>query len=174
MSTTVHLALQTHTGFTTHVKRPNTLGAIHLMTRKAHQVDVPLIDVNLDMTWRLGRVAVEQDLMFATNLANGFHILNNANFVIDRHDGNQNRIGTNRGTQRVQVEQTIFLNIQVRHFEAFAFQMTHGVQNSLMFGLHRNQVTTFVFVKVSRAFKRQIVGFSRSRRPHDLTGIRTD
>ena len=56
-------------------------------------------------------INVEDDALLAANRANGRYVLNDANFVVDEHDADQNGIGAQSGFEHIEVEQAVFLDI---------------------------------------------------------------
>ena len=174
VAATVNLGFETHAGLTAHVKRTDSLGAVDLVTGKAHQIHLQLLHIKIHLPYGLRRVAVEDHALAAAEFADRGNVLNHADFVVDAHHGHQRRIRTNRGFEGLQVEKPVFLHVHIRHFKAFFFEVPHGIQNRLMFGFDRNKVLTLVLIKVRRPLHCQVVGFRRARRPHDLAGIGID
>ena len=54
---------------------------------------------------------MKDDALLAANGANGSYVLNDANFVVDEHDADQNGIGAQSCLENIKVEQAVFLDI---------------------------------------------------------------
>ncbi len=52
----------------------------------------------------------------------------------------QDGVGPDRGLEHVEVEQAVFLHVEVGHLEALALELAHGVEHGLVLGLDRDQV----------------------------------
>jgi hypothetical protein len=74
----------------------------------------------------------------------------------------------------VQVQQAVFLHVEVGDLEALALQLAHGVQHRLVLGLDRDQVLAARLVEVRGALDGQVVRFGRARRPDDLARVGAD
>ncbi len=83
----------------------------------------------------LGRVHVEDDALLAAQRADGGDVLDHADFVVHEHHADQDGVGADGGLEHVQVQQAVFLHVQVGDFKALALQLTHGVQHGLVLGL---------------------------------------
>ena len=170
----VHLRFQADARLTTHVQSANALGAVGLVRGQAHQVDGQLGHVDVDLAGGLGRVDVEDDALFTAQCADGWDVLDHANFVVHEHDRDQYGVGTDGGLEHVHVQQTVFFDVQVGGLKALTLQLTHGVQHSLVLGLDRDDVLAARLVEVRCALEGQVVGFSRAGCPDDFTRIGTD
>ena len=67
-----------------------------------------------------------------------FDVLNDADFIVDGHHGNQGSIRTHGFGQSVEVQKSALADVHVCHFKAFAFKFSHGVQHGFVFGLYRD------------------------------------
>ena len=79
-----------------------------------------------------------------------------------------------RGLEHVEVDQTVVLHIQIRDFEAFAFEFAAGVEHGLVLGLHRDDVLALALVEVRRALDGQVVRLRGARGPDDFARIGID
>ena len=93
----------TGTRFTANVKSTHTFRSVKLVSRKAHQVDFEFFHVQRNLAGGLSGVDVEQDSAFAAHFTDFFDVLNNADFVVDGHHGNQSCIRTHGFSQSVEV-----------------------------------------------------------------------
>jgi len=114
---------------------------------------------------------MEDDALVSANLANLGDRLDHADFVVNEHDRNQNRVRAQRGLEHFEIKQTVFLNIEIRDFESLALQFAAGVQNGFVLGLDGDEMLALARVEVRRAFQREIVRFGRAGGPHDFLGI---
>jgi len=144
------------------------------VARKTHQVDVPFVDVDLDVARRLRSVAMEEDFVFSADAADFDEVLHDADLIVHRHDGDEDRVGPDRGLELFEIEKPVFLDVKVGDFKPFRLEMAHRVENRLVFGLHRNEVTALFLVEVRNPLEGEIVGLGRARRPDDFARIGAD
>ena len=170
----VHLRLDPHPGLPPHVERADALGAVGLVRGQAHQVDRQLGQVDLHLAGGLRRVDVEDDAALAAERADRRDVLDHADLVVHEHHRDQDRVGPQRRLQRLEVEQAVFLDVEVGHLEALALELAHRVEHRLVLGLDRDQVLALGLVELGRALERQVVGLGRARGPDDLARVGAD
>ena len=170
----VNLGLNAHARLAANVESADALGAVYLVRGQAHQIDLKLLRVDDELARRLRCVAVKEHAAFAANIADGFDVLHNADFVIDGHHGHERRIRADGCLEVFEVDEAIFLHIEVGDFIPFGFKMAHAVQNSLVFRLDRDEVLALVAIEMRRALNGEVVGFGCARREHDFAGIGVD
>ena len=69
------------------------------------------------------------------------HRLNDAGFVVRRHDGNQRGVGPDRALELVRIDQAFGRNIEPGHLKTFPlFQMLERVQHRVMLGAVADQM----------------------------------
>ena len=78
---------------------------------------------------------MENNAFFAAQIANSRDVLDDANFIIDMHDACQNSVGAYGIFEPIEVNQAIFLHIQISDFKALTLKLAHGVKNGFMFSL---------------------------------------
>lgn len=144
----MNLRFNTNTGLAAHVKGTDTLGAVNLVTGKAHEVNLEFFRIQVHLAHGLRGVAVVKHAVPAAHFADCGNILNDADFVVDGHHGNERRVRTDGGFKLGKIEKAVFLNVHVGHFKTFGFKMAHGVKHSLVFGLDRNEVLALILVEV--------------------------
>ena len=144
------------------------------MGSEAHQIDGQGFHIDFHFACGLRCVDVEDDAFFTAQSANGGDVLDDANFVVDEHDADQNGVWANRSFENVHVDQAVGLNIEVTHFKTLALEFTHRVQNRFVLGFDGDEVLAFGLVEMRRAFDSEVVRLSRARGPHDFTGVRAD
>ena len=91
----MHLALNAHTRLAANVECANALGAVYLVRRKTHQIDLQMVNIEIDLAGSLRSVAVKDNAALAAELANTGNILNDADFVIHRHDRDKRGVRAN-------------------------------------------------------------------------------
>ena len=170
----MHLGFQANTRFAAHIEGANAFGAIGFVGGQAHQIDGQLGHVNLDFAGGLGCIDVEDDAALAAHVANRHDVLNDADFIVDMHHADERCVGTDRVFQLVQVEQAVFLHIQVGDFKTLALEFTHGVEHGFVLGFHSDQVLALGFVELRCAFDGQVVRLGGTRGPNDFTRISTN
>ncbi len=170
----VHLRFETDARLAAHIQGTDALRAISLVRSQAHQVDGQLRDVDLDLAGGLGRVDVEDHALFAAGIAQRDHVLDHADFVVHKQHARQNGVEANRGLELVEVDQAVFLDVEVSHFEALALEFAHGVEHGLVLGLQGDQVLALALVEVGRALERQVDRLGGARRPDDFTRVGVD
>ena len=174
VATTVRLRLDAHARLAPHEQRAHPLGTVGLVSREAHQVDLQLLQVDLDLAGGLGRIDVEEDLALTQHLADGGNVLDDADLVVDVHDRDQDGVRPDGGLQVLQVDQAVFLHIQQRHLEALALQLAHGVERGLVLGLDGDEVATALLVEVGGTLEREVDRLGGTRGPDQLARITVD
>ena len=170
----MHLRFKTDARLAANIQRANTFRAVCLVSAEAHQIDLELAQINVNLAGCLCRIDVEYHTLLAANFTEFGDRLNDAHFVIDEHHRSQNRIRANRCLENLDIEQTIFLNIKIGRFKTLAFQLTHGVKHRFMLGFYRDDVLAFgAGVKIGRTFDGEVIGFGSAGRPENFLGIGT-
>ena len=95
-----------------HIQRADAFGAIHLVRRDRHDVDVHLVHVNRNLADCLGRVRVENHAALVAELADLGDGLHHADFVVRRHDRDQDGLVVHGALQFFQIDQAVFLHRQ--------------------------------------------------------------
>ena len=174
VSAAVHLRFQAHARFAPHIQRTDTFGAVGLVCRERHQVDLELLQVDYHFAGSLRRIDVEQHAFFTADFADGRDVLNNTDLVVHQHHRHQRGIGTQCSLEFAQIDQTVRLRFEIGGSKALPLQLTHGVEYRLVLGLHGDDVLALVCVEMRSAFDSQVVGFSRAGCPYDLLRIGID
>lgn len=129
------------------------------MARDGEQVDVEIIDVDRDLADRLGGICVKEDFLLPAQRTDFFQWLNNADLVVDCHDGDQGGVGSHSFLQLLHVNETIGLHGQVSDVKAALLEVSAGIEHAFMVRLTGYNVSPFVFVEAGHAFDGEIVGF---------------
>ena len=61
--------------------------------------------------------------------------------------------GRSAASKRVEVEQAVGRDVEIRDLEAFALELAHRVERRLVLGLHRDEVLALVLVEVRGALE---------------------
>ena len=169
----VHLCFDADTRFTTNVQRADPFRAIDFVAGEGHQVHFQLAQIDRQFAHALGRVNVIDDTARAAHFADGRDVLNDADFVVNVHDGNQNGVITHGRFELFQVDDPVALWRQVSHFVTFTLQLAAGIQHGFVFGFTGDDVLAFFLIKVGCTFDRQVVGFGRTGGENNLTRVGT-
>ena len=174
MAAAVHLRLDPHPRLAPHVQRADSLRAVGLVRCQAHQVDRQRRQVDLDLAGGLRRIDVEDDAALAAHRADRRDILDHADLVVDEHHRDHDRVRPHRRLQPVEVEQAVFLDIEVGDLETLALEFTHRIEHRLVLGLDGDQVLAAGLVEMRGALQRKVVGFGRTGRPDDFARVGAD
>ena len=138
MTAAVNDGFNTSTRFAANIKSAHSLRSVELVGGKAHQINLEFFHIQRDLAGGLSGVDVEQDSAFTAHFTDFFDVLNDADFIVDGHHGNQGSIRTHGFGQSVEVQKSALADVHVCHFKAFAFKFSHGVQHGFVFGLYRD------------------------------------
>ena len=78
--------------------------------------------------------------MFFCNHTDFLHRLNGSDFIVGKHNRNQNCFWTDGFLQFLQIYQTVFIYIQVGDSGALFFQIFAGMQNRMVLNFRSNDV----------------------------------
>lgn len=101
---------------------------------------------------------MKRDVEFLTNFPNFVNWLNNPNLVIHHHDGNQTRIGTNRGPELTHVNQPVFLDGEIRDLVTLLLEVAARIEDTLVLRLGGDDVALGRPEEVKEAFDGDVVG----------------
>ena len=90
------------------------------------------------------------------------------------HDRNQDGVVTQSGFHHGRSDQAVFTRLDVGHFEAFALELAHGVQDSLVLDLRGDQVLALGVVEMRDPLDSQVVGLGGTGSPDDFTRVGVD
>jgi hypothetical protein len=97
-------------------------------------------------------------------------VLDDADFVVDVHDGDQHRIGPKCRGDLSGVEQSAASGLKVRHLPPAAFEFAARIEHRLVFRACRDDVPARFALVIGHAEQRDVVRLGRSGRPHDVGG----
>eukprot|EP00322_Chrysochromulina_rotalis_P023554 CAMPEP_0115840386 /NCGR_PEP_ID=MMETSP0287-20121206/6743_1 /TAXON_ID=412157 /ORGANISM="Chrysochromulina rotalis, Strain UIO044" /LENGTH=366 /DNA_ID=CAMNT_0003293993 /DNA_START=134 /DNA_END=1235 /DNA_ORIENTATION=+ len=95
--------LEAHTRPAAHIECADALWAVELVGGDGHEVDAELLHVHRDLSHRLRRVDVQEDLSRAAEPADLGDRLYHANLVVDVHDRDEGGLGSDSGLELGQV-----------------------------------------------------------------------
>ena len=93
------------------------------MPGNAHEVDLHLVDVDGDLADGLGGVGVEEDFVLAAQLADLLHGLDDADLVVDHHDGDEGGLLADGLLQVGHLDPALGVDRQVGDLEALGLQL---------------------------------------------------
>jgi hypothetical protein len=170
----VHLGFQADPGLAPHVEGADALGAVGLVGREGHQVDLQLLQVDLHLagawaasTWNSTPLERHSSPMAGMSWMTPISLLTNMT---------ETRIGvrTEGGLQFFQVDEAVGLDPKVGDFKAFPFQFPAGVQHRLVLGLDGDEVLALALIEAGGALDGQVVGLGGAGSPDDLLGVGVD
>ena len=132
------------------------------------------LQVDRDLAGRLRRVDVENDALFAADLADRLDVLDHADLVVHQHDRDQDRVRTQRGLELLEVDQAVVLRRPDTSLRSPRARVRAGVEHGLVLGLHRDDVLALALVEMRGALDREVVRLGRAGRPDDFARIGVD
>jgi hypothetical protein len=121
LSTTIDERRQSHSRLPPEKECAHSLGAVNLVAADAHEVDVHLIDVDVDLAGGLCGICVQEDLVFAAELADLLNILPDADLIVDQDDTHAEDflLGLQDGLpEQLHVQDAVLVHGQVGDLEA--------------------------------------------------------
>jgi hypothetical protein len=91
----MHLRIDADAGLAPHIQRANALGPICFVRRQAHEVNRQSLQIDINLSSCLCGIHMKNDTFGASHGPNGSNILNHANFVVHKHDTDQNSVFAN-------------------------------------------------------------------------------
>src|SRR5579863_7665869 len=141
------------------VERADTFRAINLMCGNGQQVDVVFLHVHGNLADSLHAIGCEEDAMFLGDFADFLDRVDDANFVVGIHDGDQNCFWRDGFANVFWVHAAIFTHRQVGNFKAFFFQPLAGIENCLVLDSLGDDVIALFAVHFGDALDHQVVAF---------------
>src|SRR5262249_39797158 len=134
------------------VQSAYTLGPVNLVRSDRHQVDVVFINVNGDFADGLNTVGVEKHSALATDLADLAPGLQDADFIIGGHDGDENGLVIDGALQVVEVDESVLLHRQIGHAIAVLLKPLTGIEHCLVLGDRGDDVVALFTVHFGDTF----------------------
>ena len=117
---------------------------------------------------------MEEGALLAADLADLGQRLDDADFVVHRHDRDDDGVVGDRGTQDVEIDQAVLLHRQVGDGKALLLEVTAGIEHALVLGHGGDDVVAPVLVEVGHALDRQVVRFGGARGVDDFLLVGAD
>ncbi len=108
------------------------------------------------------------------DLADLFHRLNHADFVIGVHERDQDGLVRDRFAQHVQIHYAVGFHGQIRDAVPVLLEFLAGVEHRFVLGRRRDDVVAFFGVHLGHALDRQVVGFGGAAGENNFLGGRAD
>jgi hypothetical protein len=143
------------------------------VARKRHQIGLDFPDIKRNAPGCLRGIGVKRCTRFLHNGAERRQVLNDADFVIHRHDGHQQGVCITGGAQHFGIQQPIGADRQDDGFKPFLRQVPHGFEDAFMFGRERDDAPARIALarrKARGALDGEVVCLSRAGGEDDLGG----
>src|SRR5215475_4326913 len=116
------------------IKRPGSLRAMDFMRANGNKVRVQLFNVlERSFSKPLHGVGMKHDPLFPAQRPEFLHGLNGAGLIIGRHDGNKNRVGTQRDSKGVGSHEAFLIHRKIGYLEPFiTCQVLTGMENGVV------------------------------------------
>src|SRR6266849_2922894 len=156
------------------IKRTDALGTIDLVAAQGQQVDVVLLDVDRNLANGLDAVHREEDTVLLGQLADFRHRVDDANFVVGVHDGNQDGLGRNGLAHIFWIDPAVALHREISHLKTVLFQAFTRVQHRLVLDGLRDDVVALLTEHLGDALDHQVVGLGGAGGIDDFFGRGVD
>jgi hypothetical protein len=100
------------------------------------------------------------------------NVIDHADLVVDVHDADDERVGTQHIVHLPRLDDAIWARIQIRHLETLGLEIFAGVQHGLVLDGAGHDVP--FHRAVGNSFDCQVVGLRRAGGPHDFPRIGVD
>ncbi len=174
MATAVDDRFQAHTRLAADVQRADAFGAIDLVRRERHQVDLQLLQVDFDLAGRLRGIDVEQHAARAGQFTDGGDVVDRADFVVHVHQRDQDGVVAQRRLDLGRGDDAVFAWLEVGDFETFTLELASGIQDRLVLDLGGDDVLALGLIEVRNAFQGEVVGLGGTAGPDDLARVGVD
>src|ERR1035438_260151 len=150
------------------IQGADALGPIKLVPGDRHDIDILLVHVDGNFADGLNGVRMENDSALAANLADFGDRLQYADFVVRRHDRDQDCLVIHGALQVVEIDQAVFLDRHVGHAIAILLQALTGVEDGLVLGDLLDDVVALLVVHLSYALNGEVVALGGAAREDDF------
>ena len=111
-----------------------------------------LIDINRHLSESLNCIGMEQNAVFFCNFTDLFDGLNGSDLVVGKHHRDQDGVRADGFFQFIQLDNTVFIHIQVGNLKALFLQPLAGMQNGMMLNLAGDDVFSFALISFCSSF----------------------
>jgi len=146
------------------IKEADSLRSVQLVPAGAEHIDMTFIHIDRQLAISLYCVRMEQDIVSGRDFTDFLNGLDCANFIIGKHDGNQDSVRPDGFFQLVQLYYTIFVHIYISNFTALLLQIFTGMENGVMLYFGRDDMLSFGCIGLRSSFQRPVVRFRASGR----------
>ena len=135
----------------------DAFGAIELVSAEADEIKPQVVRFERDVSKGLRCIAVKDDPAVSADLCEFLQGLQDADFIVGGHDAHQTRVRPDRFLKLGWRDQAIGLGLEQRNLESFPLQLAEGIQHSVVFRIHADQMSATVGSGMAQ--QGQIVGF---------------
>ena len=133
MAATVHLGLNPHPWLAANIQGTDALWTVHLVGTHREEVNFHCLHIKGHLAGTLGRINVVEHTGLTADFSNGCNVVDHADFIVGMHHADQHRIGSDRCLDTVGGGQPGLIRVEIGHFEAFALQLSTGIEHRLVF-----------------------------------------
>jgi hypothetical protein len=160
------------------VEGADSLGTVDLVAGDGHEVDVVGDDVDGDLADGLNGVAMEEDTLLMAELADGLDGLDDADFVVGVHDGDEDGLvgafGDDGALEVFHVNEAVGLDGEVGDAEAGLLETLTGVEGGLVLGDLGDDVVAALLVHLGNTLDGEVGALGGAGGEDDLLGGATD
>ena len=153
-----------------HIESAHALGAINFVAGDRGNVNVVVDNVERRLADNLHGVAVEDDALLVADFANLADGLQDTDFVVGGHDGDQDGLVVDGTLQVVDVDEAVGLHRQIGDAIAVLLQALAGVEYSLVLGDLGDDVVAALAVHLRNALDGEVVALGGAGGEDDLLG----
>ena len=145
-----------------------------LVAGHRQQVDIHCFDINRPVAHRLHCVGMEINPSFAGDGADFGNRLHRADFIVGKHNADQNRIRTNRRFQSFHIHPAKFINRQDCQVEPFFLQRLARLQHRVVLDRRSDDVLAAVTIGVGDSFDGNVIALRAAGSKENLVRLRTN
>lgn len=133
------------------------------MPRYTQQINIHIINIKRYLTKTLSCISMEVSFVLSADFTYFLYWLNDTNFIVQMDYRAQKSVWTDCLLEVIEFDEASFLlDWEVCHIKSFVFKTSAGVQNTFMIYLCRNNVFSFVTIKLRNTFKTEVIALSGS------------
>ena len=153
------------------IEHADPLRSVELVGAHGEKIDAECIHVHGNLAHRLGRIGVEENLVFGADVGDLAERLEHTDFAVGGHDRDQQRPFGDAGRHVARADETVGSHGKAGHREPFGLERIAAVEHSRVLDGGRNQVIPWAPLRPGDALERQVVGLCR--RPDNNTPEQT-
>src|SRR5689334_18161274 len=163
MAAAINDGRELHAGIAAaHIQSTYALRPVNLVPADGQQVNVVLLNVNGDFANGLYAIHSKENPAFLGNFADFRDGIDDTNFIVGVHDGDQNRRRLNGRFQLVQADAPVLLHRQVGDLEAMLLEVLAGIEHSFVLDGLSDDVVALLAEHLRDALDHQVVGLGRA------------